>query len=340
MTVSERTGGVPHPDPTNVDSGVPWHYTDPHAEQRRLEAGEGFVDLSHRGVLTVTGPDRLSWLHSLLTASVESLEPGGSALALLLDPHGRVEHEIHLVDDGSTTWLTTEPGAAPALYAYLDSMRFMLRVEVVDVSDLFAVVWQPVRSTLPGYPTWLIPEAFAGVEAPDAGGDWNRLVAARPAVLVGREVVVPRSDLDEFLAQAGPPAGTWALEALRVAAGVPRAGVDTDDRTIPNEVGWLGTAVHLNKGCYRGQETVARTHNLGRPPRRLVLLHLDGSTNHLPEHGAPVLYDGRQIGTVGTSARHHELGPIALAIIKRSVPVDAVLLVEGVTAAQETIISG
>ena len=216
----------------------------------------------------------------------------------------------------------------------------MLRVEVVDVSDLFAVVWQPVRSTLPGYPTWLIPEAFAGVEAPDAGGDWNRLVAARPAVLVGREVVVPRSDLDEFLAQAGPPAGTWALEALRVAAGVPRAGVDTDDRTIPNEVGWLGTAVHLNKGCYRGQETVARTHNLGRPPRRLVLLHLDGSTNHLPEHGAPVLYDGRQIGTVGTSARHHELGPIALAIIKRSVPVDAVLLVEGVTAAQEPIISG
>ena len=339
MNAVDRLGGVPHPDPDHVDSGVPWHFTDPHAEQRRLLAGEGFVDLSHRGVLTVTGPDRLSWLHSLLTASIEHLQPGDSALALLLDPHGRVEHEIHLVDDGDTTWLTTEPGAAPALLGYLDSMRFLLRVEVADVSQQYAVVWQPVRERLAGYPTWLVPEAFAGEPAPDAGGDWDRLVAARPGVLVGREVVVDRAELDSFLEQAGPPAGTWALEALRVAAGVPRVGLDTDDRTIPNEVGWLGTAVHLSKGCYRGQETVARTHNLGRPPRRLVLLHLDGSTGHLPEHGAPVMYDGRQVGVVGTSARHHELGPIALAVIKRSVPGDAVLLVDGVTAAQEPIIA-
>jgi len=332
--------GMPHPDPNDVDAGVAWHYGDPHAEQRHLVAGSGYVDLSHRGVLAVTGVDRLSWLHSLLSQSVDQLRAHDSALALLLDPHGHVEHELHLVDDGDTTWITTEPGAAPAVLAFLDSMRFMLRVDVRDVSAEFAVVWQPVRESLEGYPTWLVPEAFAGLPAPDAGGDWNRLVAQRPAVLVGREVVVPRSELNAFVMQAGPPAGTWALEALRVAAGVPRAGVDTDHRTIPNEMGWLGPAVHLSKGCYRGQETVARTHNLGKPPRRLVLLHLDGSTEHLPARGAEVTLDGRVVGRLGSPARHYELGPIALAVVKRSVPVDATLLVDGVSAAQEPIIVG
>jgi len=331
---------VPHADPQHPDAPVPWHFGDPHAEQRRLEAGEGYVDLSHRGVIAVTGPDRLSWLHSLLSQSVERLAPGESALALLLDPHGRVEHELHIVDDGSTAWITTEPGAAPAMAAYLDSMRFMLRVEVRDASDEYAVVWQPVRAADEGHPTWLVPEAFAGLAAPDAGGDWDRLLAARPGVLTGREVIVPIDRLDAFVAAAGPPAGTWALEALRIAAGVPREGVDTDDRTIPNEMGWLGPAVHLAKGCYRGQETVARTHNLGRPPRRLVLLHLDGSAERLPARGSTVTADGRSVGTVGSSAWHHELGPIALAVVKRSLPVDQVLEADGIAASQEPIIVG
>ena len=110
------------------------------------------------------------------------------------------------------------------------------------------------------------------------------------------------------------PAGMWAFEALRIARGEPRLGLDTDHRTIPNEVGWIGTAVHLDKGCYRGQETVARVHTLGRPPRRLTLLHLDGSDNRLPERGQrPRCSARRSVGFVGTSARHHELGPIALA---------------------------
>ncbi len=108
--------------------------------------------------------------------------------------------------------------------------------------------------------------------------------------------------------------------------------------SIPNELGWIGPAVHLEKGCYRGQETVARVHTLGRPPRRLTLLHLDGSENRLPVRGSDVTLGEKAIGFVGTSARHHELGPIALALIKRNVPVDAVLTVEAMPAAQEVIV--
>jgi folate-binding protein YgfZ len=114
-------------------------------------------------------------------------------------------------------------------------------------------------------------------------------------------------------------------------------GLDTDHRTIPNEIGLLGAAVHLDKGCYRGQETVARVHNLGRPPRRLVRLHLDGSVDALPTPGAVLELDGRAVGFVGGSARHFELGPIALALIKRSTPMDA-LSVQGIAAAQEPLV--
>ena len=137
---------------------------------------------------------------------------------------------------------------------------------------------------------------------------------------------------------AGPACGLWAFEALRIARGEPRLGLDTDHRTIPNEVGWIGPAVHLDKGCYRGQETVARVHTLGRPPRRLVLLHLDGSENRLPAVGRRAAHGGKVVGFVGTSARHHELGPIALAMVKRNVPVDATLAVDGMPAAQEVIV--
>ena len=109
--------------------------------------------------------------------------------------------------------------------------------------------------------------------------------------------------------------------------------MDTDHRTIPNELQWLRTAVHLDKGCYRGQETVARVHNLGRPPRRLVLLHLDGVSEALPETGTPVVAGTREVGRVGTAVRHHELGVIALALVKRNVTADSTLKVGDSAAA-------
>lgn len=316
-----RPAAVP-PPPLSPDPGVAWHYGDPLREQRMLAEGRGSVDLSDRGVLTVTGEDRLTWLHDLTTQHLSHLAPGESRLALILSPQGHVEEELHLVDDGERTWIITQPGAADALLAYLERMRFMLRVQVADVSDAYAVVWQPRWEPDPAHPTWLVPPDFAGEGHLDAGsdrgGDALRYVPTRPAVLRGREVIVPRGQLDAFLGD--DVAGTWALEALRVAAAVPRVGLETDHRTLPHEVGWIGPAVHLSKGCYRGQEAVARVHNLGHAPRRLVLLHLDGSDEVLPRHGDPVALDGREIGWIASAAQHHELGPIATAVVGRKAP--------------------
>ena len=153
-----------------------------------------------------------------------------------------------------------------------------------------------------------------------------------------RELLVPRADLAAAVGDR-PLSGTWAAEALRIAAWRPRLGFETDHRTIPHEVDWLRTAVHLHKGCYRGQETIARVHNLGRPPRRLVFLHLDGSGHTLPAHGDPLEMEGRTVGSLTSVGRHHEDGPIALALVKRNIPLDAVLTVAGLTAAQTEIVT-
>jgi hypothetical protein len=310
------------------DEGVAAHYGDPMREQRAAEQSAGFVDRSNRGVVRITGPDRLSWLHSLTTQHLEGLAAGQAAQALILSPTGHVEHHLTLADDGTALWIHVEPGTAGALVEFLESMRFMLRVEVADVSQDYAVL------------TLLGPAAddlAAGLE-----------VAARvgPGPFGTIDLIVARDLLPEaagdLLRRGAAAAGMWAFEALRIAARVPRLGLDTDHRTIPHEVGWIDTAVHLNKGCYRGQETVARVHNLGHPPRRLVFLHLDGSTDRLPAHGDPVELAGDEQGTVvgftGSAARHYELGPIGLALVKRTVPVDATLLADGVAAAQEVIV--
>jgi tRNA-modifying protein YgfZ len=281
-----------------IDAPVAAHYGSLYGEQTVLEAGDGFVDLSHHDVISISGPDRLQWLHDLTTQYFLDLPPKTWTQALVLSPQGHVEHAFAGVDDGESLTVTTEPGAAAALVEFLDRMRFMSRVEVAEVTSELALTYRPA----------------AGHE------------------------LVPRVQLSTYAEAAGPACGLWAYEALRIARGEPRLGLDTDERTIPNEVGWIGTAVHMDKGCYRGQETVARVHNLGRPPRRLTLLHLDGSENRLPAIGSGVLSGEKVVGFVGTSARHHELGPIALALLKRNVPVDVQLEVDGLPAAQQVIV--
>lgn len=322
------TRGVPAPA-GDIDEGVAWHYGDPHAEQRLLVSGRGVVDLSHFDVVTVSGPDRLTWLHALTTQHLEQLTAGSSALALILSPHGHVEYELHLVDDGVTTWIITQPGTASALVTYLESMKFMTRVEITVRSSEYAVVWEPTTDTDPEFPTWVVPADFAGTGRVDAGSDRggtaDKYVPNRPHAFPGREVILPRAVLEERL--SGERAGTWAWNALRVAAAVPRLGSETDHRTLPHEVGWIGPAVHLAKGCYRGQESVARVHNMGRPPRRLALAHLDGSEEVLPVHGDAVFLGGSEVGWVGTAARHYELGPIATVVVKRSVPEDSTITI-------------
>ena len=317
------------------DEGVAAHYGDPAREQRAMTEGPVLVDRSNRGVIRVSGPDRLSWLHSLTSQHLERLAPGRTEQALILSPQGHLEHHLTLTDDGAATWIHVEPQTAQALTGYLNSMRFMLRVEVEDLSGDLVV------QTLAG-PVPADGGVAGGTGA--AGSVLARLPAGiEPAAVMqhplGSDLIVTTDEAGR-LATAYPVAGMWAFEAARIAARIPRPGLDTDHKTLPHEVGLIEPAVHLNKGCYRGQETVARIHNLGHPPRRLVFLDLDGSADRLPGPGAPLtLADGTPVGSVGSAARHFELGPIGLGLVKRSTEPDATLLADGVAAAQEIIVS-
>jgi folate-binding protein YgfZ len=338
-------------EPSSTDAGVAAHYGDPLAEQRRLETSVGLVDRSNRDVIAVPGEERIGWLHTLTTQHLSALRAGQGTELLVLSPHGHVEQHAMVAEDGSTTWLDTEPGAGAGLLDYLERMRFFTRVEPRDATAEWAVLSLvgPAAGAAAGI-------ALADPDAVDVPGPKFAAgtVPPRPTILydvrplpdggwarrtrLGVDLLVPRLALadrvKELLAAGVAPAGLWAYEAVRVAARSPRMGWETDHRTIPAEVDLLGPAVHLDKGCYRGQETVARVHHLGRAPRRLVLLHLDGvSTDTLPSRGTPVTLDGRGVGFVGTAVRHHELGPVALAVVKRSVADDAALRVGESTAA-------
>lgn len=311
-----RPGAVAAQD---VDAGIAWHYGDPVAEQRAADTGAALFDRSNRDLLTVTGDDRLTWLNTLTSQQLSDMADGSSSEALVLSPTGHVEHHAVLTHHQGTVYLDTEPGAGAALAGYLDGMRFWSKVEVASATDLAIL-------TVAG------PQAAAVVAAAEVPGGFTRVTAE------GIDLLVPRADLGaiaaRLLAAGATPAGSWAADALRIPTRRPRWGVDTDEKTIPNEVSWLRTAVHLNKGCYRGQETVARVHNLGRPPRRLVMLNLDGSAGTLPATGDPVTTGaGRTVGRLGTVAQHHELGPVALALVKRAVEPGTPLLAGGIDAA-------
>jgi len=323
------------PGAVAIEGGtVAAHYGDPLREQRRLAEGVGLVDRSDRDVVVVPGADRLSWLHSLTSQHFDRLTDGTGTEALVLSPHGHVEHHLVVADLAGTTWADVEPGTGQKLVDFLQKMRFMLRVDPELVTDRWTVlslVGPKAKETL----------AAAELSAPEAPYEVHPLdqgfVRRMPAIGDGAPVfdlVVPRGEIDALADRLGAPlVGVDAYEALRVEARRPRFGVDSDHRTIPNELSWLTTAVHLDKGCYRGQETVARVHNLGRPPRRLVLLHLDGVSEVLAEPGTPVLAGTREVGRVGTVVRHYELGVIALALVKRSVGGDARLTVGNAVAA-------
>ena len=315
-----------------IDSGIAWHYGDPMREQRILETAAGVIDRSNRPVLAISGPDRLPWLHSICSQHVSNLADGESTEALVLSPHGHVEQHWQLTDRDGTVWLDVEPGMADDALGYLEKMRFLKRVEPSEVSDEWAVIG------LVG------PAADAVLVAAGHTPPTTRAIAALPAGGFARrtpwgdvDLVVPRARLaDEItglVAAGAAPAGLWAYDAKRVEARRPRLRFETDHRTIPHEVGWIDTAVHLDKGCYRGQETVARVQNLGRPPRRLVLVHLAGESDVLPDVGTSVELAGRSVGFLGTAVQHYELGPVALAVIKRSIPDDAELTVAGSSAA-------
>jgi folate-binding protein YgfZ len=355
---------------SSPDEGVAAHYGNPIIEQRMLAGGAGtgtgasvVVDLSNRGVISVTGPDRLSWLDSVTSQSIRDLAPGTSAETLLLSANGRIEHAIRVFDDGETAWLLVDAAETAPLEEWLQRMRFMLRVEVADRTAEFATIgWLAAGADEEA------PAALAALAVVAGAGDGHPLTWRDPwpEVVAGgvqyaqtdehpgatwwwRETLVLRTDLprlDEAV-RAGElgVAGLLAAEALRIAAWRPRLSTEVDERSIPHELDWMRSAVHLNKGCYRGQETVAKVHNLGHPPRRLVLLNLDGSDAVLPAAGGEVFAEGSEdaAGHVTSVAIHHEWGPIALAVVKRQLPVDAAVVVRtadgDVAATVEEIVS-
>jgi folate-binding protein YgfZ len=288
------------------DKGAIWHFGEPNNEQKALAKGNGWADLSHRGVISITGKDRLTWLHALTTQHLEKLQVATWLDALILDVQGHVIDQLFLVDDGKITWIHLEKERVSPVIEYLNKMKFILAVEVKDESDDYAVLRAPGMADAIGGPYALVPR----IELKETTAAFNKSYIQ---------------------------VGIWAIEAERVAAGRARLLFETDHKSIPNELGFLNKSVHMNKGCYRGQETVAKVFNLGQPPRRLVLLHLDGSMVAMPEHGAKVFLDDKEVGFIGTLARHYELGPIALAVVRRNVPLDATLICEGVTATQEEL---
>ena len=326
------TDAVPAP---GIDSAVPWHFGDPLREQRALATRVGVVDRSNRDVLRVSGVDRLDWLHTICSQHVAELADGDSTEALVLSPHGHVEQHWQVTELDGAVWIDTEPGAAPTVLGYLQTMRFLKRVEPEDVSEHWAVVSLVGPATAEVLSAAELPLPAVGHAVARAGGGFVRRMPWPGADAA--DLLVPRADvatiIDSLIAAGAQRAGLWAFEAMRVAAGRPRLAFETDHRTIPHEVGWIGSAVHLQKGCYRGQETVARVQNLGRPPRRLVRLLLSGTSDVLPEPATPVLLDDRVVGFVGTAVHDYEDGPVALAVIKRTVPDDATLRVAGAQAA-------
>jgi len=314
----------------NPGDVVAWHYGDPLREQRKL-AEAALVDRSDRVIITVTGAERLTWLHNLTTQHLTDLAPGRGTELMVLTPNGHIEHHASVFDDGSTTWLDTEATSGAALLDYLLKMRFFTPVEIADVSEDWALVSHTGDSELAAPDRLPVPDAkfasgtlamrptviYAGEVLPEGG--FQRRTDELGVPMVDR--LVSRADLPGLPERLDLPlAGRWAFDTLRIPVGRAVVGLDTDHRTIPHEVaGLLATSVHLDKGCYRGQETVARVHHLGKPPRRLVPLHLDGSDEHAPSSGTDITAKGRTVGRVGTAGRHFEDGMVALALVRRNV---------------------
>jgi len=322
----------------------------PFEQQRRLADGTAVAELA-RGVVAVAGPDRLSWLDSMTSQSIAGLRPGESAETLVLDPHGHIEYALRVVDDGATTWLTVDPASAALLAGWLDRMRFMLRVEVADRSAEFVALGfvrgrYAEEGALRGLAAAVWEDPWDAVQP----GGWQYASGSHPAADWAWSEAIVAHDRGAALDALVPPAdrvAESAFTALRIAAWRPDRATEVDERTIPHELDWLRSAVHLEKGCYRGQETVAKVHNLGHPPRRLVALHLDGSDSVYAAPGDPVRLAAGEaetapIGVVTSAAVHYELGPIALAVVKRAADPAAELVVEheGVrlAAAQEIIV--
>lgn len=316
-----------------------------------LLEGRGYVTIP-LGVLKVSGTDRWTWLNSVSTQDFSNWETASSREALILDPTGHIELSFFAVDDGTNVWiLTEEPRGA---VEFFQSMRFRSRVEIVDVSADFAVIGYLKTGDKDSLAAQFWSEQARVIWTdpwPGPVGNTTTFTtpgASHPAddpAAPHRELaVVSRPDLPDLEAKAATNAlmkadlGAW--EAVRISLWHPRLGCEGKPGTIPHELDWLRVAVSLQKGCYPGQETVAKLTNRGRPPRRLTFLDLDGSREELPAIGSPLTLesDGSEVGVLTSVAYHPTDGQIGLGLLKRQVNPAEILLVEGTRAAQSVIV--
>ena len=301
-------------DETLIDSqGVAWHYGDPLVEQRAIHLDTPvLVDRSQRRVISVIGPDAPKFLNDLLSQKLDDVTTGYAAAALDLDIQGRILHHADIVRTEDGFYLDTTDAEFESFLKFLTMMIFWSDVEVKE-ADLAILT---LLGKLPALPD-SVQEAAAFVREVDG---WT--LTPRTDIAVPRERL--REIANALISSGFKPAGLMAYTSERVRNLEPERAADLDDKSIPHEVAhWIGRgdlpgAVHLNKGCYRGQETIARVENLGRSPRLLVLLHVDGSVPEMPEVGAEITSGGRRVGRLGTIIDDFEYGPIALGLIKRS----------------------
>ena len=325
-----------------ADAGVAAHYGEPLREQRALAAGTAVVDLSHRGVVTVSGPDRLSWLNTLSSQQLTSLAPGQSTELLLLSVQGRIEFDARVVDDGATTWLIVEAAEAAPLAEWLNKMKFMLRVEIADVS-----------------------------------ADWAVLGSTQPRPGVGRRCRSGKTR-GRTSAPAATPTPWWARTPIPAWNGrgsstwSPRPSWSRPWATVPSPAPWPPRRCGLPRGGPGGARKrttrPSRTSSTSSAPpctwpraatrarrrspasttwatRRAVSCSSSSTapSTPCPRAGSEVRAGERKVGTVTSVAQHYEMGPVALAVIKRSVAPDEVLTVvdgdEPYTAAQEVIVA-
>jgi folate-binding protein YgfZ len=298
------------------------------AEHRVLLEGCGVVDRSERGKLALTGGDAKEFMHGQVTNDVEALVPGTGAYAAFLTHKGKMRGDLRILDLGDELLLDTERSSLQELFNMIHRFKLAMDVELHK------------RTIQMGLLSLIGPDSrrIAGAETlgTEEHANARAEIAGRPVVLAatdtGVDVFTQAEDTDAVrsaLEAAGAvPVGEAAAEVLRVERGRPRWGADLDETVIPEEAGLNDRAVSFTKGCYVGQETVARLHYRGKPNRHLRGLRLAAPV----EAGTPLLLGEREVGRVGTPVVSPVHGPIALALVRREAEPGAALTVGGTTA--------
>lgn len=309
-------------------------YGDPAAEERAFTDGAALVDRSARGAVLVDGPDALKFLQSLLSQDLDKLADGQGAHALLLQPQGKLDTDLRFLRVGDSAWLDCEVGRGEGLAASLRRFKIRIKAEVTDRSGQ----WGSLTLRGPG-----VAERLDAAGAPPLPAElhahvpWGQTGEARlvradwPAGPPGADVVGPVSELgeiwDALVAAGATPAGFIAYEAARVRAGVPRQGLDIDEKTIPQEAFLELDAVSFTKGCFLGQELVCRIDTRGHVNRVLRALEIGGGAiDTTPPAGAGIVVGDKEVGALTTVARS-ESGVVALGYVRREVDVPADVLV-------------